>query len=236
MGCSSSSGKSFRTSSQPSLTSRVDFAVRFQKASEDVLGAALGNTSTGAVILNVQEHGLLAAWNRANPDLTLYPGLIITEVNGVTGYFPMLEELDQPGELAIKITAIPPKNVGPKWAKEVAELGRNLEMPSGKNAFMLRLQPKDPSTTNPNFSSLPSVRAGDVGVEQCPICLEDVDDDDMLMHLPCKHAFHAQCAARWLTQTGMHGLGKHQFCPLCFRKVVSTPDGDICTADDAAQN
>jgi len=211
-------------------TAREDFVVRVHKRAGDVLGAGLGNTDKGAVIFNVQENGLLDGWNKANPDEQLYSGLIIAEVNGITGYWSILEELRRPGVLTMKITAIPPKNAGPNWYEEIADMGRNLEAQGGKSSFMLRLHPQDGSKSQ-TFSSLPTIRAGDCGVDQCAICIDDVNPDETLVQLPCGHAFHALCAARWLTQAGKHSQGKRQCCPLCCRKVVGTADGGISTAE-----
>jgi len=188
----------------------------------DVLGAALGKTDTGAVILNIREGGLLDDWNEANPWHRLYPGLIITEVNGVTGYWPLLDEVKKPGVLSMVISATPPRNAGPRWFEEIEEMGKSFEkqQTSGQtnhSPFMIRL--------GGAFSSLPTARAGDCGVDQCAICLEDVDADEHLVQLPCRHAFHSICAARWLTEAGSHAQGKRQCCPLCCQKVLGTAEG-----------
>merc|ERR1712087_562521 len=115
----------------------------------------------------------------------------------------------------MKITATPPKNADPNWYEEIADMGRNLEAQGGKSSFMLRLQPQDGSKSHA-FSSLPTIRAGDCGVDQCAICIDEVGPDESLVQLPCKHAFHGSCTARWLSQS----QSTRKCCPLCCRKIV----------------
>lgn len=214
-------------------SARADFSVRVHRQLGDVLGAGFGNTSKGAVILSIKKNGLLDGWNKANPCQALHSGLIITEVNGVTDFWSILEELHKPGELAMMISATPPENASSNWFEEIAEIGRELEAQDGRSSFMLRLEPQDPGEKIQKFSGLPNVRAGETGVEQCAICMEDVSEDDTMVQLPCKHAFHALCAARWLTQARVRAHGQRQCCPLCCRKVVSTAEGGIGMVEEA---
>jgi len=209
---------------------REDFKVKLFKSPGDVLGAGLGNTDKGAVIFNIQEHGLLSEWNFKNPLRAMRTGYIITSVNGITGYWDILEELQRPGMLAMEVSTTPPDNAGPGWFEEITEMSKKLQAQGTKSSFMLRLQPRDQDQQQ-MFSSLPTVRAGDCGVDQCAICIDDVNPDDSLVQLPCGHAFHPLCAARWLTQGGKHSQGKRQCCPLCCRKIVSTVDGGISIAE-----
>jgi hypothetical protein len=192
----------------------------------------LGNTSKGAVIFSVKPGGILDNYNKECVEqFKLRPGFIIEEVNGVTGYWNILEELRKLGEMRLKISTTPPPRASPNWFEEIASMGKELEAQG--SPFMVRLQPQDPAQKQPTFSSLPQVRAGDIGVEQCAICLEDVDPGRELVQLPCGHAFHALCAARWLTQQS-HGRPtepKRQCCPLCNRTVVGTKDGKLQTVN-----
>jgi hypothetical protein len=204
----------------------LQWDVQLEKRQGDVLGAGLGNTDKGAVIFNIQKNGLLDLWNKAQELQPLRPGYIITEVNGITGYWDIIEELRRPGVLHMKITAEPPAFAGPNWFDEITEMGKNLEAKGARSSFMLRLQSQEPGAEN-GFQSLPTVRAGDCGVDQCAICMDDVPPEESLVQLPCGHAFHALCAARWLTQAGKHSQGKRQCCPLCCQKVVCSPDGGI---------
>lgn len=231
-----SGGKGFAASSRAETPSQ-DFDVAVQKRPGDVLGAGLGNTSKGAVIMSIQQGGLLASWNQANPEESrLRPGHIITECNGIAGYWAILEQIKKPGMLDMKVSSTPPSSAGRTWFEDIARMGRDLETSSAssKGSFMLKLQPQDPSTKNHTFSSLTTARAGDCGVDQCAICIDDLSPEDPVVQLPCKHAFHAQCAARWLMQANCSN-GKCQCCPVCRRKIVSTADGGIA-AEDSSPN
>ena len=49
---------------------------------------------------------------------------------------------------------------------------------------------------------------------QCAICISDFAPDEELVTLPCRHCFHAGCAAQWLRRSDA--------CPLC-RCSCTTP-------------
>merc|ERR1712227_753936 len=79
---------------------RPDFVIKLYSSARDPeagLGVGLGSTifnkEQGAVIFNVLPDGPLARWNRDNPEQMVEPGFTIIEVNGVTGYWPILEEV-----------------------------------------------------------------------------------------------------------------------------------------------
>jgi hypothetical protein len=119
-------------------------------------------------------------------------------------------------------------------------MGKKLQKSSGKkNSYLLRLGCADStdnstdestgkSTALSNWSSnLPIMRADECGTDQCcAICMEDVSPHESLVQLPCKHAFHVLCVARWLTQVD-EGCNSRQRCPLCNRKIVSAMDGEL---------
>jgi hypothetical protein len=208
------------------------FEAQMHKEAGDLVGASLGNTPSGAVLFCVQEGGIIDRWNRQNPHRALKPGYIIEEVNGVKGYWNLLEVLRHPGPLVCKVATVPPESAGPNWFEEITTMARKIEQSSNKGPFMLRLQPQDPKTTDKSmFSTLPGVRASTVGVDLCSICLDEVEPSEMLVQLPCKHAFHALCAARWLAQTSSASGAKRQSCPVCCRKMVSTPGGGVCAVE-----
>ncbi|KAJ9419564.1 hypothetical protein QL093DRAFT_2369635 [Fusarium oxysporum] len=49
----------------------------------------------------------------------------------------------------------------------------------------------------------------------CAICLEGIQDTDMVRHLVCEHTFHANCIATWY-------LAKHDTCPICAVNFASS--------------
>jgi hypothetical protein len=207
-----------------------EWSVQIVKRQGEVLGAGLGNLENGVVIFSIKENGLLDVWNRTQLSNTLRPGLFITEVNGVVGFWDILEELQRPGVLHMKISAEPPSNA-PNWFQEVAEMGRSFEEKwsseeEGSRSNLLRFQPQD------EFSSLPTVRAADCGVDQCAICMDDVGPDESLVLLPCKHAYHWFCVARWLTQGASQSSSKKHSCPLCCRRMVNSREGIVAVGAD----
>ncbi|KAH8661119.1 hypothetical protein BGZ61DRAFT_304678, partial [Ilyonectria robusta] len=42
----------------------------------------------------------------------------------------------------------------------------------------------------------------------CIICLETLQDRDIVRHLPCDHIFHSNCITKWF-------LKQHDTCPVC---------------------
>lgn len=104
-----------------------------------------------------------------------------------------------------------------------------VEEMSRPGAHLVRISSRAPGGAV--LSSLPSVRAKTCGAVQCPICMEDVAPDQMLAQLPCKHAFHTLCVARWLSQTKLSESGQTRSCPLCCRKVVCCPEGGMTCSE-----
>ncbi|GBF98750.1 hypothetical protein Rsub_11156 [Raphidocelis subcapitata] len=50
---------------------------------------------------------------------------------------------------------------------------------------------------------------------RCTICLVDLEADDVLKLLPCRHAYHSECLDTWL------GINKN--CPVCTAEVEARP-------------
>merc|ERR1719221_700201 len=63
------------------------------------------------------------------------------------------------------------------------------------------------------FDCLPTVHAGELGISECVVCQEDLDPQEPLTQLPCKHAFCTPCISRWL-------LDCKNGCPLCARPIT----------------
>eukprot|EP00930_Biecheleria_cincta_P001350 TRINITY_DN102486_c0_g1_i1.p1 TRINITY_DN102486_c0_g1~~TRINITY_DN102486_c0_g1_i1.p1 ORF type:complete len:199 (+),score=21.81 TRINITY_DN102486_c0_g1_i1:93-689(+) len=62
-------------------------------------------------------------------------------------------------------------------------------------------------------TQLPRMPASDSGTAECLICLSKFKPSDAATHLPCGHAFHQDCASKWLTQC-------KGTCPVCMEPVV----------------
>jgi len=202
----------------------------------DALGAAFGITPKGALIFAIDQRGLLSRWNRANGQQLLRPGVTIVEVNGVTGYWSIVEELQKSGTLAMKVSTDPPNNAGPNWFQEIQQAGKRMTEQASvrRNSLLVPLEPGGAYTDRRIFSNLPTMLAGDCDIDQCAICIGDVHPEDRLVQLPCLHYFHALCAARWLSESGKAGQGQRNRCPLCCREIASTISRQT-TLDTTAQ-
>lgn len=65
------------------------------------------------------------------------------------------------------------------------------------------------------ITGLPELRLGPEGKEgECTICLEDYHPGELLMILPCLHAYHKRCAERWLLEPTSDGR-----CPMCKESI-----------------
>jgi hypothetical protein len=202
---------------------KPDFDVELEKRPGDKLGVSLGNSSKGAVIFGLKASGLLERYNaEASEERKLHAGFIIVEVNGKRGYWDIFEEMRKNGPLKMVISQTPPEGASRNWFEEVESTERNLAT-QGSNIVVKGQKGAS--------SSLSTVQAGDVGVDQCAICLADVGPNTNLVQLPCGHAFHVTCCGRWLTEKGRHAKGKKQCCPLCCRPVVVAGVGEGSESD-----
>ncbi|KAM0330753.1 hypothetical protein ACHAQA_003706 [Verticillium albo-atrum] len=52
----------------------------------------------------------------------------------------------------------------------------------------------------------------------CVICLETLEDSDLIRHLPCRHIYHSECITQWF-------LKQHDTCPLC--KTNYVPQAEV---------
>ena len=62
-------------------------------------------------------------------------------------------------------------------------------------------------------------------LDACTICLDEYEVGDKVRCLPCGHAFHANCIARWLIE-------RHATCPLCNHSMVEEESDDEEDEDD----
>jgi hypothetical protein len=251
MGCAGSTGASVHAehvSEQVNWSSKLPvagsvecelprhFTIRIQKGAGNAIGASLASVPSGAVLVSTQEGGVLDRWNKDNPDKAVRPGFIFEEVNGVSGYWPLLESLQRSATPVVKVATGPPKGAPPNWFEDIAVISRGIEQSDNRGPVMLQLPQQDPtsSTDRKVFASLPSVVAHEANVDQCAICLEDVGPEEVLTQLPCSHAYHSLCAARWLSQCAPRGGSTRHSCPLCCRRLVYTGEGLIAVEADCA--
>lgn len=53
------------------------------------------------------------------------------------------------------------------------------------------------------------------GLEQCSICLEQLERRMVLKKLPCNHQFHAACINTWLAESNQDHQEIQLYCPYC---------------------
>jgi hypothetical protein len=185
-----------------------------------------------AVILSIKPGGLLDLHNqRSGARARLFPGCVVLEVNGKRGYWTILEELTRFGRLEIRISREPPRSSSGHWFQEVESFAKKMDAKGAP--VMLRLEhagkPASP------VSTMPIARAGNVCVERCAICLEEVSLDTKVMLLPCGHRFHVLCAGRWLAEGRKRTSVRAQCCPLCRQRVADLPS-HVATHDDESSS
>ena len=65
------------------------------------------------------------------------------------------------------------------------------------------------------------VNLGEVAQESCPICYENLGQEDDMLSLPiCNHVFHTRCIHNWLTRSPL--------CPICRSNVRTNLISHLC--------
>ena len=54
--------------------------------------------------------------------------------------------------------------------------------------------------------------------KKCPICLEEIKNEDQLAILLCYHGFHDKCLKKWISMDEE----KNQYCPVCHQVMKDT--------------
>lgn len=184
----------------PAPKSRT-WTVVLQKEEGVPLGAALKKKDGYSLITAISLAGKIKNWNDAHPDKEVRPGDKIVGVNGeVSGHWDMAQSLWRVGPVSLQVE-------------------RDLSEPcyvchTHSRTFLSGMEGSSKNYKSIKLASpvdeLPYSCAGDCKQEECAICLEDYTDaSTRLVVLPCNHAFHPQCAARWFSQ---HHA---RYCPLC---------------------
>mmetsp|Transcript_107625 Transcript_107625/g.303099 ORF Transcript_107625/g.303099 Transcript_107625/m.303099 type:complete len:227 (-) Transcript_107625:152-832(-) len=97
------------------LTERMDHRPQVVEHGENIIAVTLDRTSDahlgvgvlpgphgkGAKVTNLQETGLVAAWNATNPEAQLRVGDIIVDVNGVSGDHANIVKACAPGKVLV---------------------------------------------------------------------------------------------------------------------------------------
>jgi hypothetical protein len=185
------------------------------------VGANLGKLSEGgAVIVSIEEGGLFHQWNQSDPTITLEIGHIITEADGATGYYDILQRLSSPGDVKLLVQGTAQGSAAcHDWSSDTSESAESTTSTVSSSKVRLFSHRKR-GKVEEVFACLDEMSAGDLGVSECCVCLADVPDDAMLVPLRCGHAVHACCASPWL-------LGSTGRCPLCLKTAFDSDNLNI---------
>jgi hypothetical protein len=164
-------------------------------------GARIVDTETrefGMMISRISEEGALSEWNARNPSRSVAPGDSIVDVNGLTAPWAIMDEMSNAMTVEMVVRRATP----------------------GASALLARCATcvTDQTVQTTAFLLKRTVRACDIVVDTCAICLEDIEADERVAGLQCGHGFHGKCIMRWMARPGGSG------CPLC--------RGGFCFVDD----
>lgn len=82
-----------------------------------------------------------------------------------------------------------------------------------------------PPASKAAIAALKEVKAGEVELGECAICLDGVED--AAKEMPCGHHFHGGCLEKWL---GVHGN-----CPVCRHELPPAKEEDNAAAEATAE-
>jgi predicted metalloprotease with PDZ domain len=145
----------------------------------------------GLMIMFIPEGGALSQWIERNPSAGVAPGDSIVSVNGITAPWEIMEEMAKSVSVEMVVRRAAP----------------------GAMALLSQCYVTDRTLKTTALVLKRTVRAGDISMDSCAICMEDVEADERVAGLQCGHGFHQRCIVRWLARHGTCG------CPLC-REVV----------------
>jgi len=194
----------------PLTMSPQEIHVTVTKDEGAVLGLRLEYNNLGLVVTDVEDHGVLRDWNSQEPARQVRAGDVIVAVNGKgDSVYDMLEGLQKAGTLNMVVSRRTVPGPGDLFGLQFRSLG-----PEDFDA-LLALDETVPSRNTASrraVERLPRCKAGDCGTTECRVCLGELSPDTVVIRLPCRHAFHPECAVRWLTEC-------KRLCPLCAAPV-----------------
>jgi len=64
-----------------------------------------------------------------------------------------------------------------------------------------------------NANIIEDIKEKEEHTKTCSICIENVENTNHIVIMPCKHIFHKKCIKPWLVQKVI--LGENPQCPMC---------------------
>lgn len=167
------------------------FLVTLSKPPQTPSGFSIRYNDEVLLVTRVWEDTPMDTWNREHPTRQVVYGSHVTSVNGKRNIPEMIIALQESCNIRM-------------------EVARSLE-----TELLDEMISRDKKMWNPLveevFNSLPERHCNCCKNTSCAVCLEDFDDE-MVLQLPCKHAFHRDCISVWL-------LNRSTRCPLCNQVV-----------------
>jgi hypothetical protein len=185
-------------------TSTLTFNVNISKLDGVPLGAALRRHDGGSLLISaISVSGSIAEWNEKCPEKRIRPGDMIIAINGDNSdLWTMVKKMWSVGEITLTIQR--DQSTLPEVHRTDS---REYLVEEGRKMRRTKLKLHCP------VDDLPHKSAGDCDGTVCAICFEDYEDTKTnVVVLPCNHAFHRLCAARWFSQGA-------RCCPLCKQSI-----------------
>jgi hypothetical protein len=188
-----------------------DFRVHLLREKDEKHGVTVVKNGPSLRVTSIRDDTeySVARWNIQNPELRLEVGHHVLEVNGIRGDSSlMMDAVKQCRDVKLRVRDVKDmefmhqmlqyRNLTPLDHDLLRALDENLPTKTG--------------ITRLNVVQMPRVLAHDVGADECLICLEKFDEDDLVTQLACKHCYCTKCIEKWLTHGSRH-------CPLCWQEV-----------------
>mmetsp|Transcript_85760 Transcript_85760/g.135448 ORF Transcript_85760/g.135448 Transcript_85760/m.135448 type:complete len:223 (+) Transcript_85760:55-723(+) len=200
------------------------FKVVFEKCSDDVLGIDMMEKDGDILIARVKQAGLFPDWNERNPEARVRDGDLVVSVNGCTdNFWEKVSLLQGTGIMEVVV-----KSTGSRANLPQDRLPMAMPMQNATTAMAdwgdyefadhlagVTGEERARCTVEKSFiDTLPRVVAGNCGVTECSICLDEMSCETCVVRLPCSHCFHEECIEKWLTE-------KSHACPVCNAAVDS---------------
>ncbi|CAE8584997.1 unnamed protein product [Polarella glacialis] len=166
----------------------LQFSISLSRILDDRIGIGARCYETGLLVTGVRDLSIAAGWNAQNPARQIHVGDLILCVNGSRDVHQMLATIRTADSLDILVS------------------------PKDTTQDLVPVQHVKDIVPQSIVDCLPLCCAGDARVSFCAICCEDCESTELLLRLPCRHAFHSRCAGPWLSQHSRR-------CPLCCREV-----------------
>ena len=194
-----------------------DFKVHLLRKSDAKFGFTVAHNSRTLRVTSIRDDSdhSVALWNTLNPEHRLQVGHQIFEVNGISGDSSvMMDAVNQCRDIELRVRAVKEMEFLYQMLqhRDLGPLDQELLRLSMRAQALDETTPTKTGFTRLNVVQMPMVLASDVGVDQCLICFDEYDEDDLVTQLACKHCFCRKCIGRWLTQGSRH-------CPLCKQEV-----------------